>query len=98
MKWKRGIRSRNVIDARGSTGRSSGSSGLRVPSGVAGIGGGAGLIVMLVVIGVSVLGGGSGDGGSGFDLPGAFNEALGAPGTENPQGIPASEDPQADLK
>ncbi|MEO7197636.1 MAG: neutral zinc metallopeptidase [Solirubrobacterales bacterium] len=98
MKWKRGVRSRNVIDARGSTGRSGGSSGLRVPSGVAGIGGGAGLIVTLVVIAISVLGGGSGDGGSGFDLPGAFNGAVGAPGTENPQGIPASEDPQADLK
>lgn len=95
MKWKRGVKSRRVIDARGSSGSSGG--GLPIPSGIAGLGGGAGLIVIVVVIGINLFSGGS-DGGTGFDLPGAFNQALGVPGTENPQGIPAGEDPQADLK
>ena len=97
MKWKRGVRSRNVIDSRGSTGRSSAGGGLPIPSGLAGLGGGAGLIVVIIVVGINLLGGGS-SGSGGFDLPGVFNQAVGAPGTENPEGIPASEDPQADLK
>ncbi len=97
MKWKRGVKDRRVIDARGSSG-GSGSGGLPIPSGIAGLGGGAGLIAVIVVIGISVLGGGGSSGGSGFDLPAAFNEALGVPGSGEPQGIPPGEDPQADLK
>jgi predicted metalloprotease len=96
MKWKRGTRSRDVIDARGSSGRSAGG-GLPIPSGLAGVGGGAGLVIVLIVIAINVLGGGS-SGGGGFDLPGAFGNSIGAPGTENPVGIPPGEDPQADLK
>ena len=95
MKWKRGVKSRRVIDARRSSGSSGG--GLPIPPGLAGLGGGAGLIVVVVVIGINLFSGGS-SGGAGFDLPGAFNQALGVPGTENPRGIPAGEDPQADLK
>ena len=99
MKWKRGVKNRRVIDARGSSGRSAGGGGgLPIPGGVAGIGGGAGLVVLLVVLGVNLLGGGGSSGSTGFDLPGAFNQALGVPGAEDPQGIPAGEDPQADLK
>ena len=95
MKWKRGVKSRRVIDARGSSGTSGG--GLPIPPGLAGLGGGAGLIVVVVVIGINLFSGGS-NGGTGFDLPGAFNQALGVQGAENPRGIPAGEDPQADLK
>lgn len=99
MKWKRGVKDRRVIDARGSSGgSSSGFGGLPIPSGIAGLGGGAGLIAVVVVIGLNLLGGGSSGGSSGFDLPSAFNEALGVPGGGEPQGIPPGEDPQADLK
>lgn len=95
MKWKRGGRNdRNVIDARGSSPRSAG--GLPIPTSIAGLGGGAGLIVVIVIVAINAFGG-SGS-GSGIELPAAFNDALGVPGPENPQGIPPGEDPQADLK
>lgn len=97
MKWKRGTRSGKVIDARGSS-PSSGGGGLPIPSGLAGLGGGAGLIVVLVVVGINLLGGGSSGGTGGFDLPGAFGQSLGVPGSESPVGIPPGEDPDADLK
>lgn len=101
MKWKRGTRSRRVIDARGSSPSSGrglgGGGGLPIPSGIAGMGGGAGLVVVIVIIAINAFGGGS-SGGRGFDLPGAFNQSLGAPGAQDPQGIPPGEDPQADLK
>jgi predicted metalloprotease len=89
MKWKRGVRDRRVIDARGSSGGSgSGLGGLPIPSGIAGLGGGAGLIVVVVLVGLNLLGGGS-SGSGGFVLPSSFNEAL---------GTPESEDSQAELK
>ena len=94
MKWKRGASSRNTIDARGSSPRS-GSGGLPIPTGLAGLGGGAGIAVIIVVVLINALSGSAG--GGGFDLPSAFNQALGVPGAENPQGIPPGEDPQADL-
>jgi len=95
MKWKRGAKNdRNVIDARGSSPRSAG--GLPIPGSIAGLGGGAGIIVVIVIIAINAFSG-SGSGG-GIDLPAAFNDALGVPGAENPQGIPPGEDPQADLK
>ena len=85
MKWKRGVKSRRVIDARGTTGSSGG--GMPIPSGLAGLGGGAGLLVVLVVIGINLFSGGS-NGGTGFDLPGAFNQALGVPGPSTRRGYP----------
>ena len=95
MKWKRGAKNdRNVIDARGSSPRSAG--GLPIPGSIAGLGGGAGLIVVIVIVAINAFSGSGG--GSGVDLPAAFNDALGVPGAENPQGIPPGEDPQADLK
>lgn len=97
MKWNRakGRKDRNVIDARGSSPRGTGGGGgLPIPGGVAGIGGGAGIVVLIVVVAIAVFGGGEG----GFDLGSAFGTGLQAPGTENPVGIPADEDPQRDLK
>ncbi len=101
MKWKRGARNdRNVIDARGSSPKSAGGlgGGLPIPTSLAGAGGGLGLIVIIVVVAINAFSGGGTPGSGGFDLPAGFNDALGVPGAENPQGIPADEDPQADLK
>ena len=96
MKWKRGSKSRDVIDIRGAQkGSSGGGSGLPIPGGVGKLGGGAGLIVVLVILGINLLGGGS---GGGFDLPGAFGTGATPPGADNPQPLPPGEDPQADLK
>ncbi|MCB0875609.1 MAG: neutral zinc metallopeptidase [Solirubrobacterales bacterium] len=96
MKWKRGAKSRDVIDIRGASKRSSGGgSGLPIPGGIGSIGGGAGLIVILVVLGISLLGG---EEEGGFELPGAFGTGATAPGAERPQPLPPGQDPQADLK
>ena len=95
MKWKRGAKSRDVIDVRGASGGSSGGGGgLPIPGGLGGIGGGAGLIVVIVIVAINVLGGGSG--GTGFDLPGLGGAT--APGANDPQPLPPGEDPQAELK
>jgi len=103
MKWKRGKRSRDVIDIRGaSSGSGSGSAGgrssLPIPTGLAGAGGGVGLIVVLVIAGINLFGGGGTDGSGGFSLPSAFGPGAGPPGVGDGGGIPADEDPQADLK
>ncbi|HET6830284.1 MAG TPA: neutral zinc metallopeptidase [Solirubrobacterales bacterium] len=95
MKWRRGTKSRDVIDIRGaSTGSGRGGGGLPIPGGIGKLGGGAGLIVLLVIIGISLLGG---DGGAGLPGTGTFGGAT-APGAANPQPLPPGEDPQADLK
>ena len=99
MKWKRGTRSRDVIDIRGASGGSSagGRSSLPIPAGLAGAGGGVGLLVVLVIVGINMFsGGGGGDGG--FGLPCAFGPGAGPPGVGDGEGIPPGEDPQADLK
>ncbi|MGZ8667660.1 MAG: KPN_02809 family neutral zinc metallopeptidase [Solirubrobacterales bacterium] len=97
MKWRR-TKSRDVIDVRGAGRRSrsrgiGGLGGGRV--GIPRVGGGLGLIVVLVIVAIQVFGGGGG--GSGFGIPPAFPDAL-APGADSPQLIPASEDPQRDLR
>ncbi len=101
MKWNRakGRKDRNVIDARGSSppaGSTGGGGlgGLPIPGNIAGLGGGAGIVVLLVVIGISLFGGGD----SGFDIGQVFGTGVQAPGTDNPVGIPPEEDPQRDLK
>jgi len=99
VKWKRGTRSRDVIDIRGASGGSSagGRSSLPIPAGLAGAGGGVGLIVVLVIVGINMFGGGGG-GDGGFSLPSAFGPGAGPPGVGDGGGIPPAEDPQADLK
>ena len=102
MKWKRskGRRDRDVIDIRGAQQPSGGTSsgglgGLPIPN-IAGIGGGAGIVVLIVVIAIQVLGGG-GEGG-GFDLGSVLAPGAQAPGADDPAPIPPEQDPQRDLK
>jgi predicted metalloprotease len=75
-------------------GSSGGGGGLPIPGGLGRIGGGAGLIVVIVIVAINVLGGGSG--GTGFDLPGLGGAT--APGANDPRPLPPGEDPQAELK
>jgi predicted metalloprotease len=103
MKWKRskGRQNRDVIDIRGaeqpSGGGASGGglSGLPIPGGMAGVGGTAGVVVLLVVIAIQVFGGG---GEGGFDLGPAFGGGVQAPGADDPAPIPPDQDPQRDIK
>jgi predicted metalloprotease len=98
MKWRRSKGDdRDVIDVRGASkgGSSSGGpgGGLPIPGNIAGMGGGAGIIVLLVIVGIQVFGG-----GSSFDLGPVFGEGLQAPGAANESPIPEGEDPQRDLR
>jgi predicted metalloprotease len=105
MKWKRGKGGdRDVVDLRGAkrNGGSFGGGGLggrsggfQIPGGVGKLGGGAGLVVVIVVVLISVLGS-SGEGG--FEIPEAFGPQATAPGANNPAPLPRSQDPDADLK
>ena len=76
-------------------GRSSGNTidarGSRAPSGRVAIPGGLGLVGVLVFIAIQVLGGGSGA----YGVPSAFDDGASAP---EAQGIPASQDPDRDLR
>src|SRR3954452_18450121 len=86
MRWKRGGGSQDVIDARGAGGGGGGLSGL--PIGRAGGGlGGAGILIYVVIQLV----------GGGVDL--GVNDTLSGSGaTATSHTIPASQDPDRDLK
>ena len=88
MKWRR-TRDRDVIDVRGA-----GGGAARMPGGLAGAGGGVGLIGVLIYLGIQLLGGGA----SGFDVTEVFGPAVQAPGAQSPQPIPAGQDPQRELR
>ncbi len=109
MKWKpqKGRRAnRNVIDVRGAKpGRGSSTSGglgggglsnLPIPGGIGGLGGGIGTIVVIVAIAIALFGGGSS--GSGFDVGSVLGGDAALPSAQDPQPIPAGEDPQNDIK
>ena len=64
MKWRKGVRSPNVIDRRGAPGMSRGGF-----SGPVAIGGGLGLPALLVVALLLFLNGGLGGSGTGIDVP-----------------------------
>jgi predicted metalloprotease len=87
VRWKRGGGSGDVIDARGAGG-GGGMGGLPIPIGRAG--GGLGIVGLLIYLGISLLGGGS---GFGIDNPlsGTSNPAVNRP-------IPPSQDPDRDLR
>ncbi len=85
-----------MIDIRGASGGSAPSgrrSSIPIPTGIAGLGGGAGLLVIVAIIAINAF-----SGSGGFELQNAFGSGTGAPGAGNPSPIPPSEDPQRDLK
>lgn len=93
-------KTRDVIDIRGADQPSRGAGGLGgggipLPGGIAGLGGGAGLVVVLVIVAIQVFGGGS---VGGFDIGQILGPGATPPGAENPDPIPAEQDPQKDLK
>jgi predicted metalloprotease len=83
MRWQRGRRSGNVIDARGSSRRAG------MPGGRVAVPGGLGLVGVLVFVAIQLLGG-----GQAFSVPTAFEDGATAPET---RGIPASQDPERDF-
>jgi len=102
MKWRRSkARGRDVIDIRGSSsgsGRSGGGlGGLPLPGGLAGMGGGAGLVAVIVIVAIQLLGGGGSGGSGGFSIPDILSPNVQAPGVGQGKGIPADQDPDAEL-
>lgn len=98
MKWKpvRKRKTRDVIDIRGAEQpRGGGSGGLPVPGGLAGLGGGAGLVVVLVIVAIQLFAGGS---VGGFDVGQVLGPGAAPPGADSPEPIPPAKDPQRDLK
>jgi predicted metalloprotease len=86
VRWSR-VDNPDVIDSRGG-----GGAGLPGGGRVA-VPGGLGVVGLLIYLAISVLGGGSG--GSALDVPGAFDTGTRAPRSAP---IPASQDPERDLK
>ncbi len=104
MKWKKGAKSDNVIDSRGSSSSGSGLSGGGAMGSILGsvlsgglgkLGGGAGVVGVIIVVVIQLVGNGSGTIG-GFDISNLGLDAT-APGFKNPEGFAPGEDPEADL-
>ncbi len=100
MRWRRGQRSGDVIDARGSGGAGGGGGGLPFPMPTTGLGKGGGCLSLVLVLAALAVGGeqlvGSGDGGGGFgatvdDPLGSLRPAGGADGA-GLQGAPSDDD------
>ncbi|MDQ3759686.1 MAG: neutral zinc metallopeptidase [Actinomycetota bacterium] len=97
MKWKPRKRSSgDVIDIRGAEGSSGGrSGGLSMPGGaIGGIGGTAGVVVTLVIIGIQIFGGGE---VAGFDVGQVLGTGGTPPGAEDPEPLPPEQDPQREF-
>jgi predicted metalloprotease len=93
MRWRRSRNTGDVIDARGGgMGPRGGFPGGRRVA----LPGGLGLVGAIVFVLIQVLGGGGG-GGPAFSIDDEFGAQPQAPGA-GAQGIPASEDPERDLK
>ncbi len=87
----------DVIDIRGAEGSSGGGrpGGLSLPGGaIGGIGGTAGVVIALVIVGIQVFGGGS---VAGFDVDQILGPGATPPGAENPEPIPPDQDPQREF-
>src|SRR3954463_10327308 len=87
MRWKR-VQSTDVIDQRAGGGLPGGGRGA-IPSGL-------GITGILIYLAISLLSGGGGSAVGGVDDP--FGGSTQAPGIQSPKGIPASQDPDRDLK
>jgi predicted metalloprotease len=70
---------------------------MQLPGGMAGLGGGAGILVLIVIVALQLFGGGDGESG-GFDIGDIFGPALQAPGATEESPIPREQDPQVELK
>src|SRR3954454_14199437 len=86
MRWKR-VESTDVIDQRAGGGLPGGGR-VAIP-------GGLGITGILIYLAISLL---SGGGGSSFGVDDPFGSSTQAPGVQSPSGIPASQDPDRDLK
>jgi predicted metalloprotease len=87
VRWKR-VESTDVIDQRAGGGFPGGGR-VAIPGGL-GIGG------ILIYLAISLLSGGGG--GSSFGVDDPFGSGTQTPGVQAPKGIPASQDPERDLK
>jgi predicted metalloprotease len=85
VRWKR-VDSSDVIDQRAGGG---------MPGGRVALPGGLGVAGVIIFLAIQLLGGG---GGSSFGVDDPFGSGTQAPGGSAPRGIPASEDPERDLK
>jgi uncharacterized protein len=91
LRWRK-VDNPDVIDQRGARGGTGGMP-FPMPGGRGGAAaGGLGLIGVLIVVLLQTCGGG----GAAFNLPAGFDATAQAPG--QPTGIPAGEDPDADLR
>jgi predicted metalloprotease len=90
MRWTPGSgRSGDVVDRRGSVRRRRRVAG----------GGGIGVVAVIVYLLITLIGGGGGGSGPAFDIPssGSFNDGVQA-GTGSAQALPASQDPDKNLR
>jgi len=97
MKWKpRKKSSGDVIDIRGAESSGGGrSGGISLPGGaIGGIGGTAGVVIALVIVGIQVFGGGQ---VAGFDVGQVLGSGATPPGAENPEPLPPDQDPQREF-
>jgi predicted metalloprotease len=85
MRWNR-VSNPDVVDRRGAGGG--------LPGGAVALPGGLGVVGVIIYLAISLLGGGSGSGGA-LGVPGAFDTGAPAQGAAP---IPASQDPERDLK
>jgi predicted metalloprotease len=91
MRWRRQSSTPDVIDQRAAAPR----AGLPFPGGGAGVGGGLGVVGLLIFLALQLLGGG---GGSAFDVDQQFGDSTQTPDAGSGGAIPASKDPERDLK
>ncbi len=101
MKWKPARkRSRDVIDVRGASRKSGGSSsGRSIPGGLGSLtklGGGTGAIVVVALLAIQLIGGNGATGG--FDVGQILGPGASPASAENPSPIPPGKDPQKQLK
>jgi predicted metalloprotease len=86
VRWRR-VESTDVIDQRAGGGFPGGGR-VAIP-------GGLGITGIIIYLAISLL---SGGGGSSFGVDDPFGGSTQAPGIQSPRGIPASQDPEQDLK